>query len=245
MLSPLYRWENRGPQSGSDRSQLSWKGVSSDKTVSERWRQCLILQPNDGNKGRGRANIHSPLKSEAIEIFGWGQGQLLSLEGCFWLLHLWNHMEEFHFVLHWDSFMSMFLDECHQKSLSHNCLTMDKWAVSASSESSDESVQKSYISHLWTMLASVSRIHWAQFALTYSQSPLLGGFPPLWKPGWKQLLSRHPHLSTLLPLGSTPPHTSCHSPAEDSLFELINSQPGFRPQESATGSEFLRRPWLL
>ena len=32
--------------------------------------------------------------------------------------------------------------------------------MSASSESSDESVQKeSYISHLWTMLASVSRIH--------------------------------------------------------------------------------------
>lgn len=106
MLSPLYRWENWGPQSGSDRSQLSWKGVSSDKTVSEQWRQCLILQPNYGNKGRGYAHIHSPLKSEAIEIFGWGQGQLLSLEGCFWLLHLWNHMEEFHFVLHWDSFMS-------------------------------------------------------------------------------------------------------------------------------------------
>lgn len=118
------------------------------------------------------------------------------------------------------------------RKVSYNCLTMDKLSSVCQLRSSDESVQKkSYISHLLDVLASVGRIHKGSICsdLLPQRPSHQGGSPPLWKPGWKQLLGRHPHLSTLAaPFGSPLPHFLPQSLRELAIQAKINSQPGFR-----------------
>lgn len=124
---------------------------------------------------------------------------------------------------------------------------MDRSVVSASLESAGGSVQK-------RRLLAAKGLHFSPsddadkhgqdpqglpFALIYTQCRLPGGSQALWEPLQQvgsSCLASPPCLSTLLPLGLSPPRTYCHSPSAYSAFELINSQLGFRPYESATGS---------